>query len=318
MHLLRRNTRRHVDDDTQQDVQPESIQLPSDAPPILYHYTAPEGLLGIIESRTLWATDAEFLNDAQELQFGRAELREALLRAAEELSADSGAYDAAVSRATVMRSAADHLEPPGGLWLEKQAHSVHVACFCEAGDLLSQWRGYGQSGGVAIGFRAEALCAVEVRMPDGTPVSEHAYVIQERPRLVKIRYGEEAIRPVIDDVLARIAPEPTGHPGVQGFHRARSIVLPALATIKHSAFVEEREWRLIQMTSHGELTLLHRAGPLGVIPYIQCSFSDDAITEVVVGPARDREVRRRGIERLLQTQRLDEVKVRLSDAPFRG
>ena len=36
----------------------------------VYHYTAPAGLLGILEDRTLWATEVKGLNDtgAQEAQ----------------------------------------------------------------------------------------------------------------------------------------------------------------------------------------------------------------------------------------------------------
>jgi hypothetical protein len=32
----------------------------------LFHYTTAAGLLGILNSSTLWATDLRFLNDAQE------------------------------------------------------------------------------------------------------------------------------------------------------------------------------------------------------------------------------------------------------------
>jgi hypothetical protein len=34
---------------------------------------------------------------------------------------------------------------------------IFVVSFCPDGDLLSQWRGYGQSGGYAIGFDANIL-----------------------------------------------------------------------------------------------------------------------------------------------------------------
>src|SRR4051794_188276 len=59
-------------------------------PEILYHYTTAAGLIGIVQSQTLWATNAEFLNDAQELLCGRPQVRDALLKQADELSpADS-------------------------------------------------------------------------------------------------------------------------------------------------------------------------------------------------------------------------------------
>jgi hypothetical protein len=72
--------------------------------------------MGIVQSQALWATNAEFLNDAQELQFGRGRALDALLKQADELSPDSGAFDANTSRATVMRGAAHHLGRGCSAW----------------------------------------------------------------------------------------------------------------------------------------------------------------------------------------------------------
>ena len=41
--------------------------IPEDT--IIYHYTSPEGILGIIESNSLWATDINYLNDSSELRY---------------------------------------------------------------------------------------------------------------------------------------------------------------------------------------------------------------------------------------------------------
>jgi len=36
----------------------------------VYHYTTSQGLKGIIESRSLWATGAYYLNDISEIEYG--------------------------------------------------------------------------------------------------------------------------------------------------------------------------------------------------------------------------------------------------------
>lgn len=36
---------------------------------LVYHYTSPEGALGILQNKTLWFTDCEFLNDPAELAY---------------------------------------------------------------------------------------------------------------------------------------------------------------------------------------------------------------------------------------------------------
>lgn len=38
---------------------------------------------------------------------------------------------------------------------------AYAVCFCDNGDPLSQWRGYGVDGGYALGFDRERLRAAE-------------------------------------------------------------------------------------------------------------------------------------------------------------
>ena len=286
-------------------------------PDVLFHYTSAVGLIGIVQDEVLWATDAEFLSDAQELRFGREDLRRALLERADELcppGSDEGSSDG--SRATVMRSAADHLKP-GGPFLRKQEHVVYVACFCEDGDLLSQWRGYGSPGGYAIGFRAASLR--EIRPLDLGDSGEIAATALPLPvRLVQVRYGPPAAERMIQQVLRDIAPKPVGSPGVGGWVRAQSLVLPALAKIKHEAFSEEKEWRLMVVGSRGFEEVSFRSGNLGAIPYVKLTIPVSAVVKVVVGPGREQLVRLRGVERLLSEHSLDHTAIQPSKAPFRG
>lgn len=284
-------------------------------PEILYHYTTASGLVNIIQSQTLWATNAEFLNDAQELKFGRDELRKELLRQADGLSPEgSDVIDADYTRATVMRSAANHLGPPG-LFAGGQYHFVYVTCFCGVDDLLSRWQGYGGSGGYAIGFRSARLRHVRPAEA-GARTREYGSgpggTIDESAKLIKVRYGDTAMKAAITTVLDSIAPDPVGFPGSTGYFRAQTIVLPALAGIKHDAFREEREWRLVVVTDQHKPSF--RTGSLGVIPYITLSYPTDAITEVVIGPGSEQPLREQGVRLLVGP----EVVVRSSHAPFRG
>ncbi|MBQ2593071.1 MAG: hypothetical protein II567_07305, partial [Candidatus Riflebacteria bacterium] len=41
--------------------------FPLRPPETIYHYTTQKGILGIIPSRTMWATQAHFLNDRNEV-----------------------------------------------------------------------------------------------------------------------------------------------------------------------------------------------------------------------------------------------------------
>jgi hypothetical protein len=279
-------------------------------PEILYHYTTAKGLMGIIETQTLRATNAEFLNDAQELQFGRPQLRDALLEQAAELNPEgSGVADenySDYSRATVMRSAADHLAP-GGPYAQRQYHSVYVACFCEKPDLLSQWRSYAAAGGYAVGFRTAELRLVQPAEPGARTRG-----FEETAELIQVQYGDAAVKDAARCVLQTVAPDPVGSPGAIGYARAQKVVLPALAGIKHAAFCEEREWRLVVVTDQHEPSF--RAGPLGVTPYIALRYPNEAIAEVVIGPGPEQGLREQGVQLLVGA----DVAVHSSDAPFRG
>ena len=277
------------------------------APEILYHYTTAVGLVGIIQSQTLWATNAEFLNDAQELNFGRAGLRDALLQRANALNPEGDrVVDANYSRATVMRNAADHLAP-GGLFAAKQYHFVYVACFCEVDDLLSQWRSYGAEGGYAVGFRMDQLRLMQPAVPGARTGGT-----DETALLIEVKYGDTAADEAAKRVLETVAPDPVGSPGVAGYARAQTVVLPALAGIKHAAFSEEREWRVVVVTDQHKPSF--RTGSLGVIPYISLRYPKEAVVDVVVGPGSEQRLREQGVQLLVG----DDVTVRSSNAPFRG
>ena len=61
---------------------------PAQQPPVLYHYTDQAGLVGIVSSGSLFATQIQYLNDAEELRLATREidgqLRERYERAPEE------------------------------------------------------------------------------------------------------------------------------------------------------------------------------------------------------------------------------------------
>ena len=294
-------------------------------PPVLYHYTNSAGLKGILETGSLWSTDADFLNDAQELQFGRPQLCDALIKQADHLHPEGRpGGDADWSRATILRSAVDYLQP-ADLISKSRTEQVYVACFCEHSDLLSQWRGYGSSGGYAIGFRSEHLPVPAPTLAEvpliGTDGQVTRVLDSSQPpesSLIQVRYGKSAITPMIDQVLKEIAQRPRGHPGSAGWAEAVLLAVPALAGIKHEAFAEEHEWRLLT-AEVGTRPTGFRVTPLGLVPYIELPLNlHEALHEIVVGPGNHSDVRMLGVARLLQHLGLPDVPIRSSSAPYRG
>jgi hypothetical protein len=293
------------------------------APEIVYHYTTSAGLQGIVESQSLWATDAEFLNDAQELQYGRTELCEALSRQAESIFSSGllpdpasdyrgpGLGGADYSRATMIRNAVEYLTVSAGAEKKAEAVPTYVTCFCEEGDLLSQWRGYGSGGGFALGLRRDALG----RMP--SPDQSHLQP-GSTPQLVRVEYGPAAVSRMVDRMLRDLAPVAAGHPGAAGWSAGAWRAVPALASVKHEAFSEEREWRLIAVQNLSTETKF-RITTYGLVPHVELPLDlATAVQDVVVGPGSHADLRALSARRLLMRAGLRQVPVQISAAPFRG
>ena len=114
------------------------------AVPTLFHYTNNMGLMGIIGSSSFWATDAQFLNDAQEI--------EVALGVARNIVSDH-----------LLQNKAPYAEALG---LQIHVHSIqnpasrYIFSLSEDGNSLSQWRGYASQGaGYSIRLDHEQLQA---------------------------------------------------------------------------------------------------------------------------------------------------------------
>src|ERR1700730_5288689 len=111
----------------------------------VWHYTGADGLLGILKSNRMWATNIKYLNDASEFKHGRTLVDEMLTKKGK----DSPDLD------PLLKTVVNIIEQ------FKTNSEVYIVCFCEgngADDLLSQWRAYGANGGgYSIGFHRGGL-----------------------------------------------------------------------------------------------------------------------------------------------------------------
>jgi hypothetical protein len=90
-----------------------------------------------------------------------------------------------------------------------------------------------------------------------------------------------------------------------------------MASVKEPSFAEEREWRLLVIDERTE-HVLFRAGPSGPVPYIELTLPEPSpVREIVIGPAPERELRRRGVEQRLAHRGYLDVGVRESESSLR-
>jgi hypothetical protein len=300
-------------------------------PDVLFHYTSTAGLLGIVRSTQMWATDFRYLNDSTELEFGLTAILVALeIMAQGKPRAPSSFVDSLselyrfddwpkLGTVQVTEVASKHRERIASAAREmlggvRSATAFGVTCFCGEGDLLSQWRGYGVSG-YAIGFDKQELSQLVVERY--LPLSK---VIYGKPGsgTLRIMFGGEDAR-LLDFVVR------ANRANLQ--HEVTLPLLRLAGQIKDPTFESEKEWRLGDVARPQDISLRHREGALGVVPYIELPLVTDGellpIVQVRVAPGPEVALRVAAVESLLrshgyQTSGTQAVEVLGSAIPFRG
>jgi hypothetical protein len=269
------------------------MEKPLPPPKTLSHYTSISGLMGIVTSRRLWASNASFLNDRSELLHALNAARTAI----EKLSSTNWA--------PTLDKVVRELE-------EGKVPDTYVACFCGGADNLSQWRGYsGPEQGVSITFDRPRL---DDRLrSDAAKLYRVTYAKITTPTKVRDALrGEFADLADLDDI-GEVA-EARRYDEV--FKRVSSL----LPKFKHLGFRDEREWRYVIQRPSETCELKFRAGLNRVVPYIEIGASPSPlpITSVTVGPGSDQALTAQSLRTFLQCHGHQDVAVNLSDIPFRN
>jgi hypothetical protein len=186
-------------------------------------------------------------------------------------------------------------------------YNLFVFSLSEEASLLSQWRSYTPHGkGVSIGFSSDVL--------NDLAQSSHL-------RIAKCLYEradqEEAIKSLVEKLLTTFRQEQPSiditkaHPS-QCYHpfleKFRSDVLQVLSIIKHEAFKEEREWRLIS-PYYPKFTvpaIKFREGASMLVPYIELKLGEarPIFEKVILGPSPHQNLSMSALSMFLRNQSL--------------
>lgn len=270
--------------------------FPTQPPENIFHYTTQSGILGIIQSREMWATQVHFLNDKHEV-FLTFKLLE------KELKKRVGSTQTPTLRSLLV-------DIRKNLKRIDQSH-ICIASFCEHGDLLSQWRGYGNLGkGYAIGFDLSELRKIS-RLQN--------FVLW--PCVYNAALQLELVNYLIDSWLKEFCDNRVCH---EKMRKIIDISTGQLAPIlKDESFSEEKEWRLVSsaLTSKSP-GFAFREGQYSLIPYYKFSIvtpdGKDCIKSIVVGPSPHTELACSSLSTFLNTQKLSRVEIKCSKIPFRN
>lgn len=324
-----------------------------EAYPELLHYTSVLGLLGILDSQSLRATNSAYLNDSTEINLffdtRLAKILESGIRA--ELAADPElqvlpqfARTPEEGNSAILRYAAEMAES-----IRATTHRFnrpYFACFSTPTNdrvrndgLLSQWRAYGKDGGYCLVFNSSQL--EEIFRAEATSLwYQHAqwgdvHYHQDDDDIAnaepEIHEAEEALRKSIGNFIKNPVPE-----------ELESIFEPVSALsclVKHWGFHEEREVRIVAIPLNHELVQQGRAcGEMRAVrqpkmfvrggtpvPYLDLFAREQndnlgfrlPITRVIIGPHPQSELRKISVEELLRAKVIT-AEVVISKIPYVG
>jgi hypothetical protein len=274
----------------------------------IHHYTDLEGLRGIVEKDDLWLTNAQYSNDEEEMEHGYQIAQTVVREAKEKPPTPEG------------RLYIDHLEK----LINARRAQCYICCFCQNGDLLSQWRGYAAYGtGVDLEIDIMGFSGLTTKCPYGSLYYWRVFY-KDVDKKQRVKETIEYFRPAGPEIAA-VSEE-----------RARQAAVSIeffIPTFKHERFSEESEWRLIFAPSIG--SVVNEQGPKQqfrvsrnlLVPYYrlrdlipasqQIARGQIRVVKVTVGPSRHKDLIAESV-RMLLSQQGHAPNVAVSTTPYRG
>lgn len=265
--------------------------IPEDT--IIYHYTSPEGILGITESNSLWATDINYLNDSSELRYIYGLVERIVKAKLKEWNPDF---------CTRILKLCDH-------WLKKYDLSnrllfaykrdSYVISFSLDQDNLNMWKCYtktGNSMGYNIGFMKKELIS-------NIPEPGLLHLISG-----KVIYDEVQQEKILTDLLSEyehIYVQYLAEPKKDRIFSIIGIPLGNLGVFfKHHAFYDENEFRIV-LQDHifpgkpGLYKIDYRIKDGVFIPYTKLESPAEAIKSIGISPSEKQQMAEFSVERML-------------------
>jgi hypothetical protein len=264
---------------------------------IIYHYTNEKGLDGILSNRKLWLMDSSGLNDRSEGKLILDKVKEELIK-------------------TEANELLHHFETH----ILKNLDSFFSCSFSAHGNLLSQWRGYGDN--IAVGFDRCGLhdqpqIITKQDQTDNTKTIEERITTDLGP--VKCQYidptDEGTLQKYIDATI-KILPELCNNSNIETIQYCALKIGGYSTCAKHIGFCEEKEYRIV----HYLWAVNGIKDPVTNRSRIEFGFKAANVKRIVIGPCKNQKEKICYIKGLLHELGSDysHVEVYRSMIPFVG
>ena len=307
---------------------------------LIWHYTSPEGLNGILNGHILWATSATFMNDFHELHSGIRALRSYVKRVKHFLTdSEHHLIQTRIEEAVV------------------EAHYVYILSGSLDGDSLTMWRNYGKhTVSYSIGLdrsvpliplqnaNAGYLAADQTHLSN-TTLSRQMLIVADpndpvadclegnSTQWLPVAYKGKKRKEIVERAYGEVLRE--RNPRVPEVNWLSNLLL-----VKAPGFRDELEERITYSLIAPERKFLsYRSTPWGIAPYAKLTaahqqyvhgstfggsgddFAHEAsplpIRHIRIGPTPYRKAARRALEQILHHNGYVDVEISTSKIPYR-
>ncbi len=267
----------------------------------LFHYTTLDGLMGILNSRSLWCSHIRTLNDPSELQYGKSLMISQIDK-----------YLKNIKEKEII-DLLEHLKLSIN-GFEFQFHAF-VGCFCEKDNLLSQWRNYSDKGGgynLGLKFNSNINYShYEENLDNTSHVILRKIIYSPAVQAYNIKTCLDYIITGSKDTFKWFKKNGRDIPadwGIIAANEAINILFDIILSYKDEVFSEEKEWRIIKAVRDDKRPDLYkfRNSKNRLIPYIDTHIFERIdgspffpIESITYGPLLEKELTKSGLNLFL-------------------
>ncbi|HBB29910.1 MAG TPA: hypothetical protein DC000_11840 [Clostridiales bacterium] len=236
---------------------------------VLYHYCSLKNFYNIMESRKIWLNDALQTNDSAEMKLVISKLIKILKDKIDMKEIDLENFFNQFEN--VYSSIISNFFKP------------HIACFSDDGDMLNQWRCYGNNGqGIAIGFNLDYF--ENIKNYD----SDRDFIIE------RVIYSDEEQEQLLLNTVFELLDKKDKFFNINNMNYLSLVgkIFKLGQIFKNSSFEYEKEIRLIhgnsEMAAEPDM-FKYRATEDNIVSYLEVpldikNVDKKAINEVIIGP----------------------------------
>ena len=289
----------------------ETIGNPEDYFKTIYHYTSPEGLLGILKKDKIELHFTKYisLNDKMEGDVLKERFKEVCEKLEQEKKIDVQMKDLLLKILDMQYSEIEKVPDIGEQEIDLE--NMFLCCFSTDDDSLPMWNYYVKGGeyqGYCLGFKWLA---------DKSDLSDKMRAMCFS--LYEVQYDDKKLH----DHILKCAEEikrrsETGENSFEIINVIRMYLTRGALIHKKNCFSHEREMRVRFLAKGDYLNKIDYKTKKGVlVPYIPLEFDKTALKEITIGPLMENELAKKNLEAFLKQRGYNDVIIKTSDVPIR-